>query len=75
MRYSYVLASLTASAVATPFIDLHITESRDTHRHGTADRVLRWFSAMWGGPDQNGEGPVSVTIPVERLTSIVFRAQ
>jgi hypothetical protein len=69
MRYSYIFASLAASAVATPLTNLKITESQDTHHHGLSDRALRWFSALWGGNDhQNEEGQVGNPI-VARTTN------
>ena len=70
MRYSYIFASLAASAVATPFTNLEITEPQDTHSHRQSDRVLRWFSALWGGDDhQNEEGRARGTPNVVRRTN------
>jgi hypothetical protein len=81
MRYSYILTSFAASAVATPYINVELSEpsellDEEGFKHGRRHHsqnhrdegwVLKLFSTLWGGGDDK-EGKVSI-VSVLRTTT------
>jgi hypothetical protein len=76
MKYSFVLAGLAASAIATPYVDIVVgeegaTTSHHNHHHHEHNRNHGgWFSSLLGRSRSHSRGNVSS--PPHEMRSIVY---